>query len=96
MRKIKALGIAPYKGLAIQLKNEALKRDDIDIDVFTGDLEEGVGIARRRFNEEYDIIYSSGVFHHILPGMRKELMENYIETEDEVNIETLMNLKAEQ
>ena len=60
MRKIKALGIAPYKGLAIQLKNEALKRDDIDIDVFTGDLEEGVGIARRRFNEEYDIIISRG------------------------------------
>lgn len=31
-----------------------------------------------RLDEEYDIIYSSGVFHHILPGMRGELMENYL------------------
>ena len=31
-----------------------------------------------RLDEEFDIIYSSGVFHHILPGLRRELMENYL------------------
>lgn len=32
-----------------------------------------------RPEENYDIIYSSGVFHHILPEFRKELMECYLE-----------------
>lgn len=31
-----------------------------------------------RLDEEYDIIYSSGVFHHILPGLREEIMGNYL------------------
>ena len=34
MRRVRALGIAPYDGLAIQLRNEARKRSDIDIDVY--------------------------------------------------------------
>ena len=60
MRKIRILGIAPYDGLAIQLRQEASLRDDIEIDVFVGDLEEGVSIAKRRFSDGYDIIISRG------------------------------------
>ena len=60
MRKIRILGIAPYEGLAVQLRNEARKRDDIEIDVYVGDLEDGVATARRRFPEGYDIIVSRG------------------------------------
>ena len=60
MRKVRILGIAPYEGLAVQLRNEARKREDIDIDVYIGDLEDGVATARRRFPEGYDIIVSRG------------------------------------
>lgn len=60
MRRVRALGIAPYDGLAIQLRNEARKRSDIDIDVYTGDLEDGVAIAQRRFSDGYDVIISRG------------------------------------
>lgn len=31
-----------------------------------------------RPEEEFDIIYSSGVFHHILPGIRDEIMGHYL------------------
>ena len=44
----------------------------VDVTFFQADL------RTFRLDEEFDIIYSSGVFHHILPGMRKELMENYL------------------
>ncbi len=31
-----------------------------------------------RLDEEFDVIYSSGVFHHMLPEIRDEIMENYL------------------
>lgn len=42
-----------------------------DIDFFRADLRDF------RLDEDFDIIYSSGVFHHILPELRDEIMENY-------------------
>lgn len=58
--KVKALVIAPYEGLAIQIKAEAGKRNDIDVVCHTGDLYEGLNIAKRYMNDSFDIIISRG------------------------------------
>lgn len=44
----------------------------VEVNFFRADLHD------YRLDEEFDIIYSSGVFHHILPEQRREIMENYI------------------
>lgn len=44
----------------------------VEINFFRADLHD------YRLDEEFDVIYSSGVFHHILPELRREIMENYI------------------
>ena len=41
-RKIRVLGIAPYDGIKILMQNVAQKRNDITLDVYVGDLREGV------------------------------------------------------
>ena len=45
MNKTKILGIAPYDGIKFLMEQIALKRDDIDLTVFVGDLEAGAAIA---------------------------------------------------
>lgn len=61
MRKIKLLGIAPYEGISILLKNVAAKREDIELDTYVGDLMEGVSIAKRyAVDGGYDAIISRG------------------------------------
>ena len=44
----------------------------VEVNFFRADLHD------YRLDEEFDVIYSSGVFHHILPELRREIMENYI------------------
>lgn len=45
----------------------------VEVRFFRADLREF------RPEEEFDIIYSSGVFHHILPELRQELMDCYLD-----------------
>ena len=59
-RPIRILGIAPYKGMKAIMQGLAAERDDIDLDVFIGDLEQGVEIAQRNIHSNYDIIISRG------------------------------------
>ena len=58
--KVKALAVAPYEGLAIQLDKAAQLRDDIDVKCITGDLEEGLLLARSEFDGSYDVVISRG------------------------------------
>lgn len=60
MKKIKILGIAPYEGMKSMMLKLAKTRDDIDLTVYVGDLNEGVEIAKRNFYSDYDVIISRG------------------------------------
>lgn len=57
---IKILGIAPYEGMKTIMQKLAKERNDIDLDVYVGDLNKGVEIARRNFHSNYDVIISRG------------------------------------
>lgn len=58
--KIKILGIAPYEGMKSMMLKLASKREDIDLTVYVGDLNEGVEIAKRNLNSNFDVIISRG------------------------------------
>lgn len=60
MRKLKVLGIAPYDNLALLMRQAAEKRSDLELTVYTGDLEEGVQIASQYTLNDYDYIISRG------------------------------------
>lgn len=59
-KKIRILGIAPYEGMKSLMMKLASQRNDLELDVFVGDLEKGAEIAKRNFNENYDVIVSRG------------------------------------
>lgn len=60
MNKTKILGIAPYDGIKFLMEQIALKRDDIDLTVFVGDLEAGAAIASHYSTQDLDVIISRG------------------------------------
>ena len=59
-RKIKILGIAPYEGMKTAMQKLAAGRKDLELDVYVGDLNKGVDIAKQTFNSTYDVIISRG------------------------------------
>ena len=59
-QKIKILGIAPYEGMKSIMQKLAGERRDIELDVFVGDLNKGVEIARQNYRSNYDVIVSRG------------------------------------
>lgn len=54
------LGIAPYEGMRTAMERVAVEYPNIHIDVFTGDLEEGVAIVQEHLDNSYDCIISRG------------------------------------
>lgn len=58
--KIKILGIAPYEGLKSVMVKLAEQRNDIELNVYVGDLQKGVEIARENFHNNYDAVISRG------------------------------------
>lgn len=48
-RKVRVLGIAPYDNMKALMLNLAQERDDIELTVFVGDLQQGVELAKRNF-----------------------------------------------
>ncbi len=58
--KTRILAIAPYETLKSALIREANERDDIDLTVEIGSLEEGSEIARQYESEDFDAILSRG------------------------------------
>ncbi|MDO4326185.1 MAG: PrpR N-terminal domain-containing protein [bacterium] len=59
-KKIKILGIAPYEGMKSIMTQLAQEREDLELDVFIGDLEKGAEIVRRNSYSNYDAIISRG------------------------------------
>jgi len=57
---IKILGIAPYEGLKILMDRVAAERSDLTLDIFVGDMAEGLRIAYDNHYENYDVIISRG------------------------------------
>jgi transcriptional regulator with PAS, ATPase and Fis domain len=58
--KIKVLGIAPYEAMKTAMQKIAEERNDIDLDVYAGDLSYGVEIVRHNLQNNYDVIISRG------------------------------------
>lgn len=58
--RILVLGVAPYEGMKALMQKLAKEYPEIDLSVFSGDLEVGVGIAQDHFNVDYDVIISRG------------------------------------
>ncbi len=59
-RKVRILGIAPYDGMRVMMEQLASLRDDIELEVFVGDLDQGVSIALQNVQSNYDILVSRG------------------------------------
>ena len=59
-RKVHILGIAPYEGMRSMMEQLAARRNDIDLDVFVGDLDQGVNIALQTISSNYDVLVSRG------------------------------------
>lgn len=61
MKKLKILAIAPYDGMAEVLNSISKSRDDIELTIRVGNLEDGLEIAEKLCqNNEYDAILSRG------------------------------------
>ncbi len=58
--KTKILAIVPYAGMKEIMNELVAQRSDIDLAVEVADLEYGVGAARRRMKEGFDVIISRG------------------------------------
>ena len=54
------LGIAPYESMKTGMARMAEDYPNIRLDVFTGDLQEGVEIVKRNLHNAYDCIISRG------------------------------------
>ena len=54
------LGIVPYEGMKTLLASLAEEYPQIKIDVFVGNMEEGIAIAKRQFPNQYDAVISRG------------------------------------
>lgn len=78
MKKVKILAIAPYKGMAETLSALADDREDIDVTIRTGNLQEGLGIAQSLMvHNNYDVIISRGGTAELI---RKELDTLVVDT----------------
>lgn len=54
------LGIAPYEGMQTEMQRVAEEYPNIQLEVYTGDLAEGVRIAKEHEDENFDVIISRG------------------------------------
>lgn len=59
-RKYRILGIAPHENLKNAMVTEAAKYEDIEMVVYTGNLEDGAQLALQHMNEGFDILISRG------------------------------------
>lgn len=60
MSKIRILGIAPYEGIRNLMLQAAAKRENVELNVYVGDLEIGTAIASRYRESDLDVIISRG------------------------------------
>ena len=61
MKKVKILAVAPYAGMKELMSSIAAKRQDIELTVLVGDMQEGLAAASKALEaEDFDIIISRG------------------------------------
>ena len=58
--KTRILAVAPYEGMCELLKSIAARRDDIELNAFVGNLDEGLRIVSEEDLSNYDVIISRG------------------------------------
>ena len=58
--RIRLLGIVPYEGMKTLLLRVAAEYPQVDLDVFVGNMEEGVEIAQSNFCNQYSAVISRG------------------------------------
>lgn len=58
--QVRILGIAPYEGMRTAMERAAEAYPNVHLDVYTGDLEEGVAIVQEHQGEDYDCVISRG------------------------------------
>lgn len=58
--RTRILGIAPFEGMHTAMERAAQAYPNVQLDVFTGDLDEGVAIVKRMLPNAYDCIISRG------------------------------------
>lgn len=58
--RTRILGIAPYEGMHTAMERAAQAYPNVQLDVYTGDLDEGVAIVKRMPPNAYDCIISRG------------------------------------
>ena len=58
--RIKVLGIAPYQAMKTSMEKIVLNYPQIDLDVYVGDMNEGVSIVQSHQQLNYDVIISRG------------------------------------
>ncbi len=56
----KILGIAPYQNLRTAILTAAENYENIELTVYTGNLEDGVQLAMQHMDEGFDLILSRG------------------------------------
>ncbi|MCI9202924.1 MAG: sigma 54-interacting transcriptional regulator [Lachnospiraceae bacterium] len=60
MKKVHVLGIAPYEGMKHLMRQAAARRENVELDIFIGDMEVGADIASRYSEHDLDVIISRG------------------------------------
>ncbi|HLS53682.1 MAG TPA: PrpR N-terminal domain-containing protein, partial [Tissierellaceae bacterium] len=70
MKRIKALGIAPYEGVKEIMDKIALEKSELDLTTYTANLEDAIDIIKNS-KENYEVIISRG-------GTAK-LLEDYVD-----------------
>ena len=64
--RIRVLGIAPYEGLSNILISVSEEYPQIDLTTYVGDLEQGLGIAKKNLHKNYDAVISRGMTAKLL------------------------------
>ena len=64
--KIRVLGIAPYEGLSNILVSVSAEFSQIELTTYVGDLEQGLGIAKKNLHKNYDAVISRGMTAKLL------------------------------
>ena len=73
--QVRLLGIVPYEGMKSLLLRLAAEYPQIDLDVFVGNMEEGVEIARNNFRNHYDAVISRGGTAQVLRRLPLPVVE---------------------
>jgi len=81
-KKIKVLGIAPYEEMKLMMLDLVKQFPEIELKVYIGDLDEGLEIAKRTFNGQYDVIISRGATANLIKAEGMPVIEVEISSFD--------------